>query len=75
MNEKRDRFVRLAEKRVNSVLDKIRLVGNLSDKRYYEYSDEDSKKIIEVLQKQLNITKNKFSSDIKKNNKRFTLGD
>ena len=44
MNLKRDRFLRLADKRVNAALNKIRLVGNLSDTRNYEYTDEEKKK-------------------------------
>lgn len=75
MNKKREKFVELAEKRVNAVLDKIRLVGNLSDKRYYEYSQQDSKKMMHVIQRQLNITKSKFSPHIKKNKKHFSFDD
>ena len=48
--EKREKFVRLANNRVNIVLDKLRLIGNLSDKRYYEYTDQDVKAIISSIQ-------------------------
>lgn len=59
-NDKRSKFLKLANKRVTSALDKIRLIANLSDKRYYEYSDNDSKKIISALTQELQSLKRKF---------------
>ena len=38
---KRDKFVRLAEARTNKTIKMIQLLGNLSDKRSYEFSDKD----------------------------------
>ena len=32
--DKREKFIELTEKRVTKTLDSIRLIGNLSDKRY-----------------------------------------
>ena len=43
---RRERFVRIAEKRVNSIIDQYRKLGNLSNQRNYEYYEEDIKKII-----------------------------
>ena len=62
MSEKSKKFKDLAEKRVNAVLDKLRLIGNLSDTRYYEYTKEDSKKIIAVLRKEINKIDAKFNA-------------
>jgi|TARA_B110000091_G_C13747759_1_gene446275 hypothetical protein len=61
-NNKREKFVKLANSRVISTLDKIRLIGNLADKRYYEYSDKDVKKMFDALSKELNLVKSKFSN-------------
>ena len=55
--DKRKKFTRLANNRVNVVLDKLRLIGNLSDKRYYEYSDEDVKKIFSSIQSEISSAK------------------
>ena len=44
MKGKRENFVRLAEGRVNRALKDIRLIGNLSNRSAYSYSDEDVKK-------------------------------
>ena len=44
--DKHGKFVELATKRVNKALDQIRLVGNLSNRMTYEYSEEEAKKIL-----------------------------
>lgn len=42
---KADAFKRLAQKRMNVALDKIRLIGNLSARGNYEYTEEQIEKI------------------------------
>ncbi|MEG0960727.1 MAG: hypothetical protein RSE60_06545 [Erysipelotrichaceae bacterium] len=49
METKRDKFVRLAEKRMDNILKGIELVGNLSNSNNYEYTEEDLNKIIKTL--------------------------
>ena len=39
-----ERFVRLAEGRVNATLDKLRLLGQLANGRNYAYTDEQVKR-------------------------------
>ncbi|AQS05550.1 hypothetical protein [Clostridium beijerinckii] len=70
--EKRERFIRIAEKRTNKILEGLRLLGNCSNKSNYEYSDEDIKKIFNTIEQELKITKYKFYSKENKSNK-FTL--
>ena len=41
MNEKRERFVRVAESRTNKIIEMIRLLGNCSNKSNYEYDEKD----------------------------------
>ena len=69
---KDERFQRLAEQRVNAILDKFRLLGQLSNKSNYEYTDEQVELIFKALQKELNATKAKFRNGTK-DRKRFTL--
>lgn len=57
---RKQRFRRLANKRVNNTLTQIRVLGNLANRSYYEYSDEDIKKIFKEIDEQLKIMKNKF---------------
>jgi hypothetical protein len=61
MSETRsERFKRLANHRTNTVLDKLRLLGNLSNKSNYEYTEEDLRKIFLAVESQLKTVKTKF---------------
>lgn len=63
MNEtRRQRFKRLATRRVNKILNQFRVLGNLSNKSYYDYSDADISRIFKVIDNQLRTTKGKFGS-------------
>jgi hypothetical protein len=67
--DKREKFVRLAEGRTQSALEAIRKIGNLSNKRAYEYRDEDIKKIIRALKEAINDTEKKFETTPESGNK------
>lgn len=71
IEKKREKFVRLAEGRAQSALDAIRKIGNLSNRRAYEYSDADIKKIIRALREAITDVERKFgsTSDDAANNK------
>ncbi len=60
MSEKRDNFIRLAEGRVTRAIDSIRVIGNLSNRSNYEYTTEDTKRIIDALQGEINALKVQF---------------
>ncbi len=62
MESKRDRFVRLAEARTNKVIDMIRLLGNLSNKNNYDYSDDDVTKIFSAVEREIKTSKLRFSN-------------
>jgi hypothetical protein len=67
---KREAFVRLAERRTNAVIEKIRVLGNLSNPYAYEYSEEDVRKIYAAIDKELKASRAKFQDQAKK---QFTL--
>ncbi len=58
----RKKFVELAEKRVRRAIKDIRLIGNLSNRSNYSYTDEDAKKIHKTLQSELAELKARFDS-------------
>lgn len=58
--EDREKFVELAEKRVRRALKDIKLVGNLSNRSNYSYTDEDVKKIYKALKSALDEAKARF---------------
>ena len=55
-----ERFKRIAAKRTNDILEKIRILGNCSNKSSYEYTEEEVNKIFSEIDKQLKLTKGKF---------------
>jgi hypothetical protein len=73
MSQKRENFVRLAEARVNRALREIRLVGNLSNRAAYAYTDSDVRSIFKALQRELDTTKTRFGSDGNGNDSEFRL--
>ncbi len=69
MESRSEKFKRVATKRTNELLEKIRILGNCSNKSTYEYTDEEVAKIFKSLEKQLEAIKTKFSNKKSK----FTL--
>ena len=63
MESRKDRFNRIASKRTNEIINKIRILGNCSNKSSYEYSKEDIDKIFNTLNLELKETKSKFSTN------------
>ena len=59
---KRDRFVRLAEKRVPRALTSIRVIRNLANTGNYEYTQEDVDAIVASLKKAIDEVETAFSS-------------
>lgn len=70
---KRDKFVELAEKRVVKAIKDIRLIGNLANTKNYEYTDEDARHIIKVLDSELKVLKSKFEQSVYESSVTFTL--
>ena len=59
---KHERFKRIAAKRTNDVLEKIRILGNCSNRSSYKYTSEEINKIFSEIDKQLKLTKARFLS-------------
>ena len=56
----RKKFIELAEKRVNRAIKDIKLIGNLSNRSNYSYTDKDAKAIYTVLKKAVDEVKASF---------------
>jgi len=59
---KKDAFRRLAAQRTNAVLERIRILGNCSNRQLYEYTDEDVRKIFSAIAAEMKAVKAKFSN-------------
>lgn len=59
---RKERFIRLAIYRTNAVLEKLRILGNLSNKSNYDYTNEEINKIFYAIDSQLRNVKARFTS-------------
>ena len=62
LETRKERFNRLATSRTNEIIDKIRILGNCSNKSTYEYSESEISKIFRAIDNELRETKKKFTS-------------
>lgn len=71
--DKEAKFVELAINRVNRTLKDLALVGNLANRRNYEYSDDQARRILRALQVGLDQVKSRFASGGGANPSNFEL--
>ncbi len=57
---RRERFKRLATARTNTVLQKLKVLGNCANRQAYEYTEEEIDKIFASVDKYLKSIKSKF---------------
>lgn len=60
---KHERFRRLAKSRGDRMLREIRLLGNLSNRKNYDFQDEDIEALFGPIEAQLQEVKKMFGSD------------
>lgn len=73
MRDKRVKFVELANNRVNRTIKDMRLIGNLSNRASYEYTEEDARKILRALQRELEDLKLRFRGEDQSDDNLFAL--
>ena len=61
-SKRRENFVRLAEGRTQLALDAIRKLGNLSNRRAYEFTDADIRKISKALKDAISDVERRFGA-------------
>lgn len=69
----RNRFVRLAIARVNKTIKSIQVVGNLSNKSNYSYTEDDVDRIFRALQNELKTCRQRFSNEKSEEKSSFSL--
>ena len=72
-NTRREKFVALAERRTNNAINQIKLIGNLSNRGNYEYTDGDVSKILKALNSEIRTLKERFAAGDKSTEKVFKL--
>lgn len=59
---KHDRFKRLATSRGDRIIREIALLGNLSNRRNYEYTDDEVRKLFGIIEAEIKECRAKFAS-------------
>ena len=62
---KADRFKRLATKRTQNVLNALRVLGNCASRGQYDYTEEDVRKILGAIDRQVADIRAKFKGNDK----------
>jgi bifunctional pyridoxal-dependent enzyme with beta-cystathionase and maltose regulon repressor activities len=73
ISDKNARFHRLAERRVTETIRKLRLVGNLSNRHNYAYTDEHVKQILDALEAELKQVRARFRQEASTQNTAFSF--
>jgi hypothetical protein len=66
-------FLRLAEKRTNAVIERIRILSNCSNPYAYSYTEDDLRHIFGAIQRELQVARARFRAGRPKD--RFTLDE
>ena len=61
--ERAKKFEIIAERRVTEAIKKLRLIGNLANKRNYSYTEKHVKQIISALESEMKDLRNKFQNN------------
>jgi hypothetical protein len=72
-NEKRQKFVTLAENRTRNAIKAIRVIGKLGNKSAYQFDDSDVQKIARALSKEVEAMKARMSQTGSKDPVDFSL--
>lgn len=59
-----ERFKKVASRRTQEILNKLKLLGNCSNKANYSYTNEQVRKIFSAIDKQLKEAKIKFDGSL-----------
>jgi hypothetical protein len=62
---KHHRFTRLSKDRVSAIRDKLNQLGNLSNRRHYEFSEKEVSKMFGDIEDEFQRTKDKFAKALK----------
>ena len=55
--EKKERFLRTSQRRVNAVLERLRVLGKCANRQYYSYDEAQIKKMFKVIDDELRSVK------------------
>lgn len=69
-NERRERFKKVAARRVQKIIDSLESLSNCSNRGNYEYSEEDVRKMFKAIREQIGLTETMFDNQLNKKDKK-----
>lgn len=70
---KRAKFLELANKRVNRAIKDLGLIANLANRKNYDYTEDEAKKVIRALQAEVDHVKHNFTIGIQSSKNEFKI--
>jgi len=70
---KKDRFTRVASRRVDNILNGIRSLSKCSNKNNYEYNEEDLNKMVKAIKEELKIMETLYKKNLINNTDSFNF--
>jgi DNA-binding transcriptional regulator GbsR (MarR family) len=70
---KKDRFKRVASKRVDNLLSGFRSLSNCSNTNNYEYTEDDVQKMIKAIKDELKTMETLYKKNLRKNTDTFNF--
>jgi hypothetical protein len=70
---KRDRFKRVASRRVDNILKSIRSLSNCSNTNNYQYNEEDLNKMTKAIREELKLMETLYRKNLSKNSDTFNF--
>ncbi len=71
--QKRDRFKRVASRRVENILNDIKSLSKCSNKNNYEYTEVDISKMLKAIKEEIKLMETLFKKNLKDNNSTFNF--
>lgn len=71
--DKRAKFLELANKRVNRAIKDLALIANLANRKNYDYTEEEAKKVMRALQAEVDHVKHNFTIGIQSSKNEFKI--
>jgi|TARA_E500000178_G_scaffold328467_1_gene358489 hypothetical protein len=71
MSEKRDNFIRIAEKRVCNAIHDLYLIKKMANRALYEWDDDQIDQILRALKSEIKGIENSFNSKEKAKDQQF----
>jgi hypothetical protein len=70
-DSKEERFERLAMKRTGDILKKLKLLGNLSNKNNYLYTEGQIREMFAAIDREIRLARERFNTQISKGDPEF----